>query len=304
MTGSGRTQRERSTTTAVRILVWIARRLGRRAATPVLAAVAAYFMAFAPAARRASRDYLRRVLGRKPRLREQFRHFFCFARVALDRAFLLSEDFRTLDVRRTDADDVFERHGRSAHGVLIMVAHLGSFEALRVFGQSRDALALKVLMDRAAGARANAVLEGINPGLGASIIDTADDDVDRVLKLRKALSEGYKIGLMADRAAPGERTAACPFLGDTARFPLAPWLLAGMLGAPVILAFGLYRGGNRYEVHVEPFSEGRVVPRAERQEQARADAERFARRLEAHARAEPYNWFNFYDFWARDAASA
>lgn len=294
---SGRVQSERSTTAAVAVLVWIARRLGRRATTPLLAAVALYFLAFAPSSRRASHEYLQRVLQRRPTLAEKFRHFFYFTRVSVDRVYFLSEDFRTLDVRRVDEAGVHQRFGLGERGGLIFVAHLGSFEALRMFGQSRDTLRLKVLMDRAGGARANAVLEAIQPGLGESVIDTAENDVDRTLKMRRALDAGYKIGVMVDRVAPNERSVTCQFLGRPARFPLGPWLMARMLHAPVIFAFGLYRGGNRYEVRLEPFSDGEPVPRAQRQQQAEADVRHFVQRLEANVRREPYNWFNFFDFW-------
>jgi predicted LPLAT superfamily acyltransferase len=64
-----------------------------------------------------------------------------------------------------------------------------------------------------------------------------------------------------------------------------------------LLAFGLYRGGNRYDLVFEPFSDGERVPRGQRARQLAALIRRYAVRLEHHARQAPYNWFNFYDFW-------
>jgi predicted LPLAT superfamily acyltransferase len=70
---------------------------------------------------------------------------------------------------------------------------------------------------------------------------------------------------------------------------------------PVVLAFGLYRGGNRYDVAFETFSDGVQIPRAERGRALNALIRRYATRLEHYARLAPYNWFNFYDFWNSDA---
>jgi predicted LPLAT superfamily acyltransferase len=64
-----------------------------------------------------------------------------------------------------------------------------------------------------------------------------------------------------------------------------------------MLAFGLYRGGNRYDLRFEPFSDGEAVPRQARRAHVAALIRRYAARLEDLARRFPYNWFNFYDYW-------
>jgi predicted LPLAT superfamily acyltransferase len=74
--------------------------------------------------------------------------------------------------------------------------------------------------------------------------------------------------------------------------------MAAALKVPVMLCFGLYRGGNRYDLHFEPFADTVVLDRSNRAASLNAVIQRFADRLAHHARAAPYNWFNFYDFWA------
>jgi predicted LPLAT superfamily acyltransferase len=48
----------------LRVMTWISLRLGRAPARFVLAGISLYFLLFAPAAKAASRAYLRRALGR------------------------------------------------------------------------------------------------------------------------------------------------------------------------------------------------------------------------------------------------
>jgi predicted LPLAT superfamily acyltransferase len=68
-----------------------------------------------------------------------------------------------------------------------------------------------------------------------------------------------------------------------------------MLERPIVLMFGLYRGGNRYDIHFErlprPPAGGARTARMEQWVQSYVD------RLEHYSRLAPYNWFNFYDYW-------
>jgi predicted LPLAT superfamily acyltransferase len=68
-----------------------------------------------------------------------------------------------------------------------------------------------------------------------------------------------------------------------------------------VLCFGLYRGGNRYDLHFELFAETVRMERSDRQASLNAIIQRFADRLAHYAQSAPYNWFNFYDFWQTDA---
>jgi predicted LPLAT superfamily acyltransferase len=289
-------RRERGSPFAIAVLAWIARRLGRGAARGVLHGVTGYYLLAAPAARRASKRYLRRVLGRAPRWRDIYRHIYTFAVVGLDRMYSSGAEAEHLAIN-IHGGEIIRDYCRRGHGVIIIAAHLGSFDILRATGGARTGTRLRVLMDRTHGAKANAALDMVNPRLKRHVIDTSEADVDRVLKVKAALDRGEMVGLMADRYQDGERTADCHFLGGEAPLPLTPWLLAGLTGTPVVLAFGLYRGGNHYDLYYEAFSDGLDLPRGQRHERAAAAAQAYADRLAVHVRAAPYNWFNFYDFW-------
>lgn len=289
-------RRERGSRFAVFLIVSIARVLGRRVARLILHPVVIYFLLTAPKARAASMDYLRRVLGREPRWRDRYRHIHYFASATLDRVYMFGNSNEALQRTRHNYQVIMDHRERGG-GAILLVAHLGSFEVLRGMGGQRAGVTLRVLMDRATGAKANAIFSAVDATMTERVIDTSGSDVDRILKVKAALDRGEMIGLMADRYQPGERTVDCQFLGGSAPFPLSPWLLAGLTHAPVILAFGLYRGGNCYELHFEQFSERLTLSRANRQSEAREHAQAYAARLEHYARKAPYNWFNFYDFW-------
>ncbi len=281
-------------------LLFISRLLGRGIARAVLIFVVGYFLIAGRQAYRASQQFLALALGRAPGWRDSYRHFYAFAATALDRFFLLGGKGNRLDVEVHRPPEVEAR--ARAGGCIVIVSHLGSFEVMRVPGLTVRELPLRVLLDRAQNPVFTRLLERINPRFSQSVIDASERGPALVLKLREALAEEAMVCLMADRARAGERSLPVQFLGRTAHLPAGPWVLAAALQVPVILAFGLYRGGARYELHFELFSERIEASRAQRDAVLRECAQRYADRLEHYARLAPYNWFNFYDFWADDTA--
>ena len=286
---------------AVRLIAAIARHGGRRIARLCLYPITAYFLLVRGSERRASRAYLGRVLGRRAGLWDVARHIHSFAATILDRLFLLGGRMGLFDIRTEGTQQLLDLldEGR---GVLLFGSHLGSFDALRALGRQRPGLKLRVLLDRAHNAAITDVLAELDPGLAAGIIDAGQGGPVVVLAIQQALEEGALVALLVDRARPGEAALPAPLLGVPAPFPTAPWLIASVLKAPVMLAFGLYRGGNRYDLLFEPFAPVVEVPRAQRTEALSVLVHRYAGRLEQHLRGAPWNWFNFYDFWHSEAS--
>lgn len=288
-------QAERGGRWGVLTLFVAARLAGRRITRLLMAFVTLYFLLTGHHARQASREYLARVLGRAPRWSDLWAHFWCFASCALDRVFLLSGS-RAVSVEIEPTEQVLAAARKG--GALLIVSHFGSFEAMRAPGVQQAALPLAIVLDREHGARFNAVMERAAPDFAAQTIDAAQPAALLVLKMREALAAGKLVGLMADRARPGEATATVDFLGHPAPLPLGPWQLAQALRCPVILGFAAYQGGGRYRAHFELFDAGGGAARGERAAAAAAAAQRYADRLAQQLRAAPYNWANFYRFWS------
>lgn len=269
---------------------------GRGAGRLLLLPTVAYFLLRRGPERRASRAYLARVFGRPPTWLDLFRHLHCFSATILDRAFMLAESFRRFDIR---SHGLVELHRviDSGRGTLLLGSHLGSFEALRVLSLKRPDVQVRVVLDVGQNPQLTATLNALNPAIAATVIDAGQDGTAIVLAIREALERNAIVTLLADRARPGDAAVRCDFLGASAPFPTGPWLIAAALKVPVCLCFGLYRGGNRYDLHFETFADAVEIPRSGRQAALAQVIARYAARLEHYARLAPYNWFNFYDFW-------
>jgi len=261
--------------------------------------VALYFVAAAPAARRASFELADRV-GRGGsllrRLRFAFRHFYAFGTLLIERVSILSGNDRSFRFESSG-----EEHIRAAlaggGGAILLTAHIGSWEVmghfLGRFGRPFTLVMADVVQpgmrrtaeDLAAG-RSFRVLESDgSPGAAAAVLEV--------------LSRGEIVGMMGDRVL-GDRGIEVPFLDGTARFPTGPFALAAAGGAPLLAAFAFRTGRRSYAFHGYPPIQVGREPSRERHGQVRELAAGFAARLEEVLREHPEQWGNFYPFWIGD----
>ena len=289
-------RQERSNLAILRLMVWVSLTFGRSVGRIVLHGIAAYFVLFAPAARRASRAYLRRVLGRWALWRDGFRHVFSFASTIHDRIYLLNDRFDVCDIEGHGGEEIIES-ARNQPGALLVGAHLGSFEVLRAMGRGKEGLKVAMMMYEQNARKLNATLAAINPKAMQDIISLGQ--MESMLEARDKLDQGWLVGMLADRSLGDDATHEVAFLGSPAAFPLGPWRMAAMLRRPVFLMAGLYLGGNRYELHFVKLADFSKVERSGRDAAIREAVQRYADSLADLCRKAPYNWFNFFDFWQK-----
>lgn len=285
----------------LRVMTWISLRLGRGAGRGVLYGIAAYFFITNGGARRASRDYLRRVLN-LPQVgwRQVFRHFLSFAACTHDRIYLINDCFHLFDIRIHQEHLVAELTA-TRQGVFLMGAHLGSFEVLRAVGRRQPGLRVAMVMYEENARKINAALSAINPAAQQDIV--ALGHADSMLKVHQLIEGGSVVGMLADRCLNQDSTRPLPFLGEAAEFPVGPFRMAAILRRPVLFMVVLYGGGKRYDIHFETLADFSCIPAGGREAAVQAAMARYAVLLEVHCRAAPYNWFNFFDFWQAKPAS-
>jgi predicted LPLAT superfamily acyltransferase len=295
---SWREQGERGSRCMLRLMSWIALKFGRRLGRAVLFLISGYFLLFAWRARRASHDYLQRVLGPHPGMAAQFRHIMSFASTILDRVYLLNDRFDLFEIEVV-GESLLQAVLEQQRGAFLLGGHLGSFEIIRALGRRQPGLRIAMVMHSANAQNINKTLAAINPAAVPEIIELGR--VDAMLQVRERLDSGMVIGMLTDRGMGQEPSLSLPFLGGMADFPTGPIRLAAMLRRPVLFMCGTYLGGNRYRIHFEPLADFTSGASASQQTEA---LQNYVAMLERHCRATPYNWFNFFDFWPRSQAEA
>jgi len=286
--------RERGSDWLLRPMTFLSLRGGRSATRFILYGIAIYFFLFAPRARRGSLAYLRRALGRPPTARDRFRQVLYFATTIHDRVFLLNDQIELFDIS-IEGESLLVDALQAGRGGFLMGAHLGSFEVLRSLGRRRTGLSVVMAMYEDNARRINAALASINPASPPEIVPLGQ--MSSMIRIGERLDQGAFVGVLADRTLGDEPVRRLPFLGKEADFPLGPMRAAALLRRPVIFMTGLHRGGNRYHLVFEPVADFSNVTRAERDAQVQTAVARYAALLEKYCRLDPYDWFNFFDFW-------
>src|SRR5262249_35984605 len=131
-------------------------------------------------------------------------------------------------------------------GALLLGSHVGSFEVLRVLSRECPGVKVRAVLDMSQTPAITELLQALDPAIAETVIDASSGGTNVVLAMKEAADDGAFVALLADRARRGEPTRDVRFLGSPAPLPVAPYLVASALGIPVVLCFGLYRGGNRY----------------------------------------------------------
>ena len=290
----------------LRFAIFLYRNFGRWAVAAILVPISIYFIALDRITRRSSREWLatayatpegRAALRHKPGLVTVFRHVYGFACSVLDRMVMWAGGSSMFHIDHTGGEALLEL-ARQGRGALLVGAHLGSFDMLRLIA-GQYGLRVNVLMFTNHAERVNALFESLGGGARVRVINADPMSVQAAFEIKACLERGEFVGILADRVHPGgrERPAASLFAGRRAAFPLTPFLVGVVLGAPIFISLCIGTGHLRYFAVTEPLFAGGPVPRRERDKIARETLEAWVRRLEHYALQAPLQWFNFYDFY-------
>jgi len=287
-------QKERGNPIALKLICWVALHLSRGFSRLWLWPITLYFFFSSRKVRHASRQYLTRVNGCHGNVWEVIRHIHTFSAIILDRVYFLTDQFHQFEIEVYN-EECLQKVMAQGKGGILLGAHVGSFDALRCLAIERKHLPLKILMYQDHNAMITRILDELNPEITRSVINLADPSA--LLKMKEAIEQGSLIGMLGDRVLKDEKKVRCTFLGGEVEMPAGPFTLALLLGVPVVGFFGIYRGGNRYEVHHSILYDGVKVPRSERQALVDRLTQEYVNNIENMLQIYPYNWFNFYDFW-------
>jgi predicted LPLAT superfamily acyltransferase len=276
--------------------------LGRRVLRVLLWPVVLFYGLTQPRARRASLDYLRRmrrthgVPAGEPGLAHWLRHLMSFAETLLDKLLATAGRYAAGRVR-LEGQDAVGTLLASGQGALLVTAHVGCLELCQSLASQYPDLRLTVLVHTRHAERFQAILRRLNPGSRIELLQVTDVGAATAVDLERRVREGGFVAIAGDRVpVDGSRVARVPFLGTPAAFPVGAYILANLIGCP-LLFLGCVREGKGHVVRFETLAERVQLPRATREAALQEWAALFAARLEALLVRAPYDWFNFYLFW-------
>ncbi len=300
---------ERGTCWGLRFCLASYRLLGRRGCQAVLTPIVLYFYLASREQRRASRDFLRHAFRAQGRQREPgfidgYRHFFAFAMRILDNFAGWAGELPADAVRIQKSDDL-KAAVADPSGALVIICHHGNIDLSRALLDDKTRERLIVLVHTRHAENYNKVLREIRPAAAISMFQVTELGPETAIHLKDQVEQGKWVVIAGDRTPVTNQSfvAEADFLGETAPFSIGPYLLASLLECPVYLLF-CQRENGQHRLDFEKFADRIDLPRPERRTRLQAHARSFAARLEEQALRDPFQWFNFFDFWApqRDAS--
>jgi len=297
---------ERGSLWGMRVTAWSYRWLGRRVCGALVHAIVAYFFLTDRKGRRASAAYLRRVyataegratLGRPPGHWQSFLHYREFALSIVDRIGIWFGHVDDFDYEMI-GEEYLDRVAEEGRGAIVVGAHLGSFDALRLLAERKKTI-VNVLMFTANAERINTLFRELSPDMDTRVIRVDPDSIDSVFEIRECLRRGELVAILGDRVEPGDqaRTLPIPLLGDPVKLSESPFLLAALLDCPVLMVLAFREASGRYSVFAEKLADRICLPRHEREKGVAELLAAYAARLEFYCKRHPFQWFNFFDYW-------
>lgn len=243
-----------------------------------------------PEQRRHSRQYLQRVLGRRPTSRDVFRHFHAFTEFIVLRLRVAHGAAQT--ARFADGADDFAAFMAEGRPTLLGSMHLGHSDLLGFLFAGKTKHRIFMLRERRDNSEdVERLLERYRDCV--SII-WANDGGNLPFVLKEAIDTGGSVAMKCDRLEFSARVESFDFLGARRPFPFTLYHLALIFDLPVLLSFGVPGPAGESVVHSSPrWQRDPNLTKAENLERAKAHFQAFLRRVESVLHEQPYQWFNF-----------
>jgi len=282
---------------ALNIVFLTMRWMPRFAQPPIAAVTALIFFLLLKRERRAVAGNLRQVSGKRGLGLQWkvYRVFYSFCDLIVSYTCVPQashEQLRSMLANGERGADVIDRCLEAGRGLIVWTAHLGNPEfasrLLEMHGRPvnvarvvEDKPAERLLRDRMSNERLRIV--NLRGGARATI------------ELLQALGRNEIVAIQGDRVYHAHHSAEVMFFAAPAEFPLGPFLLSQVSGAPVLPGFVVRRGWLRYRVLLgEPILPASAGNRDEDQRSGLRQAVRF---LETQLTNYYDQWVNFFDFW-------
>ena len=295
-TSNWKASKERSTPFALRLICWLAINISRSFARLWLYPITLYFFLTSSQVRRASKNYLRRVESSGGYDSIQIlKHIYYFSAVILDRVYFITGRTSQFDIKIFNEGLVSELI-KNDLGFILLGSHVGGFDILQYltpkYGQA------KIMMDVSHNSMITDILYNLNPIMFDAIIDANSDNV--LINIKESLDDSKFVAILADRKVNNQKLIKCSLLGSDIDISKFPFSLAHILKKPVIVFFGIYVGGNKYEIHFQELRGGFKEGRSSREDDIKKDAQLYMSHIQDMLKKHPFNWFNFYDYWGEE----
>jgi KDO2-lipid IV(A) lauroyltransferase len=287
---------------ALRILFGIMPRLPRFVHPPLAAVTALVFFLILKRERKAVARNLHRVSGGRGLALhwKAYRVFYSFCDLMVSYCFVPQASHAQLLSMLTDQDrgaGLIDQCLEAGNGLIVWTAHLGNpeFASRLLEMHGRPVNVARVVEDKPA----EKMLRDLMTNERLRIVDLRNG-ARATMELLQALRRNEIVAIQGDRVYHPRHGSEVQFFSTPAVFPLGPFLLSQVSGAPVLPGFVIRQGWLHYRVLMgDP-----IIPAVsgDRDASQRAGLCQAVRFLETILPVYYDQWVNFFDFWPVDSS--
>ncbi len=268
--------------------------LGINAAYVFLAFVVIYFIPCAPKATANIWHYARHRLNKSVAnsVLLLFRNYYRLGQILIDKIAIGSGLTKRYNFKFENYPEFLDVLN-SSQGVIMMGGHIGNWEiGAPFFGDYGKKI--NIVMYDAEHQKIKEMLKKNSQAHDYKIIAVNNDNLTHVFQITEALNNNEYVCFQGDRYVNAEKLLTCQFMGNNAKFPAGPFLLASRLKVPVVFYFAMREPHRTYHYR---FTIAQPVVRTKDKKPEQALLEQYVANFENILRQYPEQWFNYYDFW-------
>lgn len=282
----------RGTVLGYRIFVFCMQKLGIGSAYIVLYMVSSYYVFFAPDSTRSIFYYLHKRLGysRFKSIISIFKSYYIFGQTIIDKV-AISSGLRHKFTYVFDGIELIEETLRQKKGGILISAHVGNFEiAEHFFGDLNEQTSISLLTTDVEHTAIKQYLESVTKKSNINLI-LIKEDLSHIFEINAALARNEIVCITGDRYVKNAKFLEYDLLGEKAKFPAGPFLLASRLKVPVLFVYVMKERNLHYHLY------------AIKSEAGYRDVElllkEYTENLSHILEKYPLQWFNYFDFWGK-----
>ncbi|QEC69467.1 lipid A biosynthesis acyltransferase [Panacibacter ginsenosidivorans] len=285
--------KSKGTTLGYSIFVAVIRKFGVLPAYFLLRLVAFYYFLFSRNSSKIIYDFYRDKLqfARLKSLLKLYRNYYIFGQTLIDKISVMAvtENKFTFNF---DGEHILREITAQQKGGMLLSAHIGNWE-IAGFLLKRLNTKINIVIFDGEHQKIKQYLDSVTGGHTANFI-IIRNDLSHIYEIAAALKNNELVCMHADRFMEGNKTLTTDFLGQPAKFPLGPFLLAAQFKVPVSFVFAMKETNLHYHFFASQIKQYSTQLKDEFIRSMLAD---FAIEMEQKVKAYPEQWFNYYDFW-------
>lgn len=273
-------------------IYWIHKVLGRNIVKFLVYFITFFAFCTAKKIRNYSAKYLS-IVGEKPSLKNQYKHFLEYSLSLLDKMEVFSDTFDRNRISFVNDSEKLQLEQDYPKGVFFICSHLGNVDVMRTLFKDYPTIKVNVFLAKDQCKNFNSFIKAINKISNVTTYPVEDINITTSIEIKEKLSNG-EIAIMAgDRTSPKAQNFTTKLFNHNVEFPLGTFKFAQLMNCPTYFICILKDENDNYKIYTKKF-----IPIQDKEKSFEKMKNEYTKFLEEKTHLAPFQFFHFYDLFS------